>query len=188
MYFCYNYNYYKKFTRHHIISKHNTLNFFEVGSLTTADIVFSLKNNRRECNLLLFWLIFILSGRKPLILKTFSGLKKNKIKFILRLQQRAFISLLRVFSIFVLAGHGKNILALKKEKSSFFFIFKGSYLECPDTLHFYNYINNLDLKFLLENLHLIFKFKVSHPGRLSTGLNCLQLPTTHDTKGNNSTN
>jgi hypothetical protein len=105
MYFCYNYNYYKNFIRYHLISKHNILNFFGVGSLKQVDIIFSLKNNKRECNLLLFWIIFALSGRKPLILKTFSGFKKNKFKFILRLSPKAFISILRVFSIFILSGN-----------------------------------------------------------------------------------
>jgi hypothetical protein len=177
MYFCYNYNYYKNFIRYHLISKHNALNFFETTSLKQIDIIFSLKNNKRECNLLVFWLIFALSGRKPIILKTFSGFKKNKFKFILRLNPKAFIGVLRVFSIFILSGHEKKkTLVLKKEQSSYFFIFKGSYLEYLDTFCFYNYVSRQDLKFLLENLHLVFKFKATHSSRLRTTLNCLQLP------------
>jgi hypothetical protein len=177
MYFCYNYNYYKNFISYHLISKHNVLNFFEAGSLTRVDIIFSLKNNKRECNLLVFWLIFALSGRKPVILKTFSGFKKNKFKFILRLNTKAFIGVLRVFSIFILSGHEKRkTLVLKKEQSSYFFIFKGSYLEYLDTFCFYNHVSKQDLKFLLENLHLVFKFKGTQPARLRTALNCLQLP------------
>jgi hypothetical protein len=54
VYYCYNYNYYKKFTRQHVVSKHNILNFFEVDTMSQIDIIFSLKNNKRECNLLLF--------------------------------------------------------------------------------------------------------------------------------------
>jgi hypothetical protein len=177
MYFCYNYNYYKNFISYHLISKHNVLNFFETTSLKQIDIIFSLKNNKRECNLLVFWLIFALSGRKPIILKTFSGFKKNKFKFILRLNPKAFIGVLRVFSIFILSGHEKKkTLVLKKEQSSYFFIFKGSYLEYLDTFCFYNYVSRQDLKFLLENLHLVFKFKATHSSRLRTTLNCLQLP------------
>jgi hypothetical protein len=178
MYFCYSYNYHKNFIRYHIISKHNTLNFFTVNSFSYVDVIFSLKNNKRECNLLLFWLIFVLSGRKPIILKTFSGFKKNKLKFILRLNRKGFIALLRVFSIFILSGHEKKRkMVLKKEQSSYFFIFKGSYLEYLDTFYFYNYISNQDLKFFLENLHLVFKFKSKHRSRLKTELNCLQFPT-----------
>jgi hypothetical protein len=189
MYFCYNYNYFKKFTRYHSISKHNILNIFEVGSVSQADIIFSLKNSKRECNLLLFWLIFVLSGKKPVILKTFSGFKKNKFKFILKLNLKAFIGVLRVFSIFILSGHEKKKqLLLKAEQSSYFCIFKGSYLEYLDTFCFYNYIGNQDLKFLLENLCVVFKFKSKQASQLNTILGCLQLPTTNDSKGNNFAN
>jgi hypothetical protein len=187
MYFCYNYNYYKSFTRQHLISKHNILNSFDVNNLTQIEIIFSLKNNKRECNLLLFWLIFSLTGRKPIILKVFSGFKKAKLKFILRLNARAFIGILRVFSIFILAEHEKKKqLVLKKEQSSYFFLFSRSYLEYLDTFCFYSYIGNPDLKFLLENLNLIFKFKSQNLRFLSTTLNTLQLPITNDSKGNNS--
>ena len=78
-------------------------------------------------------------------------------------------------------------MVLKKEQSSHFFIFKGSYLEYLDTFCFYRYISNQDLKFLLENLHLVFKFKAKFLETLNTTLNGLQLPTTHDTKGDNFT-
>jgi hypothetical protein len=79
-------------------------------------------------------------------------------------------------------------MILKKEQSSYFFIFKGSYLEYLDTFCFYKYISNQDLKFLLENLHLVFKFKVKQPEVLSTALNSLQLPTVYDTKRDDFTN
>jgi hypothetical protein len=189
MYFCYNYNYYKQFTRYHLISKHNILNFFEVGKPQQVDIVFSLKNNRRECNLLLFWLIFALSGRKPLILKTFSGFKKNKVKFVLSLNMRAFVGVLRVFAVFILASHEKKTcMVLKQEQSRYFFTFKGSYLEYLDTFCFYNYVGNQDLKFLLENLYLVFKFEPTRLGQLNTTLNSLQVPTTiYDSKGDDLT-
>lgn len=188
MYFCYNYDYYKNFTRHHLISKHNTLNFFEIDNVPQVNIIFSLKNNKRECSLLLFWLIFALSGRQPVILKTVSGFKKNKLKFLLTLTPKAFVCVLRTFSIFILSGHEKKRkLVLKKEQSSHFFIFKGSYLEYLDTFCFYNYVGNQDLKFLFENLHLVFKFKARTPRQLNTALNSLQLPTTYDPKGNDFT-
>jgi hypothetical protein len=189
MYFCYNYNYYKQFTRYHLISKHNILNFFEVGKPQQVDIVFSLKNNRRECNLLLFWLIFALSGRKPLILKTFSGFKKNKVKFVLSLNMRAFVGVLRIFAVFILASHEKKtLMVLKQEQSRYFFTFKGSYLEYLDTFCFYNYVGNQDLKFLLENLYLVFKFEPTRLGQLNTTLNSLQVPTTiYDSKGDDLT-
>ena len=189
MYFCYNNSYYKDFIRPHLISKHSTLNFFEIDGFAVVDTVFSLKNTKREVGLLLFWLIFALSGRKPLILKTLSRFKKNRLKFILRLNLKAFIGLLRVFSVFILSGHEKKKkMVLKKEQSGYFFLFKGSYLEYLDTFCFYNYISNPDLKFLLENLHLAFKFKGSLPLTLSTSLNCLQLPTLNDSKRNDFTN
>jgi hypothetical protein len=182
MYFCYSYSQYRNVTRHHLISKHNIVNFFDVDILAQIDVIFSLKNNKRECNLILFWLIFTLSGRKPLILKS-SGFKTNKLKFILQLNPKDFIGLLRVFSIFILSGHEKKKkMVLKKEQSCYFFIFKGSYLEYLDTFCFYNYISNQDLKFLLENLYLVFKFKGEDSRRLATVLSCLQLPTTDDTK------
>jgi hypothetical protein len=79
-------------------------------------------------------------------------------------------------------------MTLKKEQASYFFIFRGSYLEYLDTFCFYNYVGNQDLKFLLENLYLVFKFKAKDPYTLSTTLNSLQLPTTRDSKGNDSTN
>jgi hypothetical protein len=130
-----------------------------------------------------------LTGRKPIILKVFSGFKKVKLKFILRLNSKAFIGILRVFSIFILGGHEKKKqLVLKKEQSSYFFLFSGSYLEYLDTFCFYSYIGNPDLKFLLENLHLIFKFKSQNMRFLSTTLNSLQLPITNDSKGNDFTN
>jgi hypothetical protein len=186
MYFCYNYNYFKSFTRYHLIAKHNILNFFEVGSLSQVNIIFALKMNKRECTLLLFWLVFALTGRKPLILKTFSGFKKNKFKFVLRLNPKAFIGVLRVFSIFILAEHEKKQrLILKKEQSSYICLFTGTYLEYIDTFCFYNYIGNQDLKFLLENLYLVFKFKSRHPAGVRTLLNCLQFPITNDSKRNN---
>lgn len=101
------------------------------------------------------------------------------------MNSKAFINVLRVFSIFILSGHEKKKkMVLKREQSSYFFIFKGTYLESSDTLYFYNYLGNQDLKFLFENLHLVFKFKVFHLNRLNTALNCLQIPTTHDSKGN----
>jgi hypothetical protein len=157
--------------------------------MSQIDIIFSLKNNKRECNLLLFWLVFALTGRKPIILKTFSGFKKNKFKFILRLNPKFFIGILRIFSVFILSGHEKKKkMTLKKEQASYFFIFRGSYLEYLDTFCFYNYVGNQDLKFLLENLYLVFKFKAKDPYTLSTTLNSLQLPTTRDSKGNDSTN
>ena len=108
MYFCYNYNYYKNSIRNHLISKHSILNFFEVNPLSRIDIIFSLKTPKKECNLLLFWLIFILTGKKPVILKTLSGFKKKKIKFILTLSPKSFITVLKVFSIFILASHEKK--------------------------------------------------------------------------------
>jgi hypothetical protein len=187
MYFCYNYNYYKNFIRYHLISKHNTLNFFEVGGLSQTDIIFSFKNSKRECNLLVFWLIFTLSGKKPIILKTVSGFKKNKFKFILRLSLKALIKVLRTFSVFILSSHEKKKhMVLKQEQSSYFFVFKGSYLEYLDTFCFYSYISNQDLKFLLENLYLVFKFKTRLPGSLKTLLNCLQLPVSYGSKRNDS--
>jgi hypothetical protein len=129
-----------------------------------------------------------LTGRKPLVLKTFSGFKKNKFKFLLRLNLKAFVSILRIFSIFILAGHEtKTRLVVKQEQSSYFCIFKGTYLEYLDTFCFYNYIGNQDLKFLLENLCLVFKFKSRSPAHLQTILNSLQLPTTNDSKGNDFT-
>jgi hypothetical protein len=189
VYFCYNYNYFKSFTRQHSISKHNILNFFEVDCLFRVDIIFALKNNKRECNLLLFWVIFVLTGRKPLVLKTFSGFKKNKFKFLLRLNPKAFISILRVFSIFILAGHEKKTrLGIKQEQGNYFCLFSGTYLEYLDTFCFYGYIGNQDLKFLLENLCLVFKFKSTRPAQLATTLSSLQLPTTNDSKRNDFTN
>ena len=82
-------------------------------------------------------------------------------------------------------------MALKNEQSSQFFVFKGSYLEYTDTFRFYDYLANQDLKFLLENLYLIFKFKAINTGWLNTTLNCLQVPTTkhkNDSKRNDFTN
>jgi hypothetical protein len=189
VYFCYNYSYFKNFTRSHLISKHNILNFFEVENISQVDIVFALKNNKRECGLLLFWVIFVLVGRKPLVLKTFSGFKKNKFKFIIRLKRAAFVNLLRIFSVFILASHEKRArLILKQEQSSYFCIFKGTYLAYLDTFCFYNYIGNQDLKFLLENLYLVFKFKSKTPEQLKTALSSLQLPITNDTKRNDFAN
>ena len=96
---------------------------------------------------------------------------------------------MRVFSVFILSGHEKKKqMLLKSEQSGYFCLFKGSYLEYLDTFCFYNYISNPDLKFLLENLHLVFKFKRSSNLTLSTALNCLQLPTTNDSKRNDFTN
>lgn len=189
MYFCYSYSYFKGFTRSHLISKHSILNFFEVDNLSRVDIIFALKNNKRECNVLLFWIVFVLTGRKPLVLKTFSTFKKNKFKFILRLNPKAFIGVLRVFSIFILAAHEKKTrMVIKQEQSSYFCVFKGTYLEYLDTFCFYNYVGNQDLKFLLENLYLVFKFKSRCSSQLQTVLNSLQLPTINDSKGNNFTN
>jgi hypothetical protein len=75
-----------------------------------------------------------LTGRKPLILKTVTGFKKLKFKFILRLNSKAFISVLRLFSVFILSGHEKKKkMLLRAEQSSSFFVFKGSYLEYLDT-------------------------------------------------------
>jgi hypothetical protein len=126
-----------------------------------------------------------LTGRKPLVLKTFSGFKKNKFKFLLRLNPRAFIGILRVFSIFIVAGHEKKTrMIIKQEQGSYFCLFKGTYLEYLDTFCFYNYIGNQDLKFLLENLYLVFKFKSTYPAQLCTALSSLQLPTRNDSKGN----
>jgi hypothetical protein len=189
VYFCYNYNYFKNFTRYHSISKHNILNLFEVENLSQVDIIFALKSNKKECSLLLFWIIFVLTGRKPLVLKTFSGFKKNKFKFILRLNPVAFVGVLRVFSVFILAGHDqKTRLVIKQEQGSYFCLFKGTYLEYLDTFCFYNYIGNQDLKFLLENLYLVFKFKSTSSAQLRTTLSSLQLPTSNDTKGNDFAN
>ena len=99
------------------------------------------------------------------------------------------MSILRVFSIFILAEHQKKKkMVLKKEQSSYFFIFEGSYLEYLDNFCFYNYISNQGLKFLLENLHLVFKFKIKGLKILNTTLNSLQLPTTYDKKGDAFTN
>jgi hypothetical protein len=96
--------------------------------------------------------------------------------------------MLRLFSVFILSGHEKKKkMGLKKEQSCYFFIFKGSYLEYLDTFCFYTYVGNQDLKFLLENLHLVFKFKGGQPTRLATTLSCLQLPTTYDSKRNDFT-
>ena len=156
--------------------------------LPSVEILFSLKNNKRECNLLLFWLIFVLFGRKPLILKTFSGLKKNKVKFILRINQRLFISTLRVFSILILAAHEKFFLVLRQDQGSYFFVFKGTYLEYFDTFYLYSYIGTQDVKFLFENIYLIFKFKTARPSALNTALNSVQIPTTHDPKRNTFSN
>jgi hypothetical protein len=92
---------------------------------------------------------------------------------------KAFIGILRVFSIFVLSEHEKKVkLGFRREQSSYFFIFKGSYLECSDTLYFYNFVGNQDLKFLFENLYLVFKFKTIRLSTLNSVLNSLQLPTT----------
>lgn len=108
------------------------------------------------------------------------------------LNPKAFITILKVFSIFILSSHEKKKkMTLKNEQSSQFFVFKGSYLEYIDTFRFYDYLANQDLKFLLENLNLIFKFKALNPGWLNTVLNSLQVPTTrkkNDSKRNNSTN
>jgi hypothetical protein len=189
VYFCYNYNYYKNYIRYHLISKHNILNFFEVDRISRVRIIFSLKHNKRECNLLLFWLIFTLSGRKPIILKRALGFKKNKFKFILMLNTKAFVSIMRVFAVFILAEHEKKKkMILKKEQSSYFFMFNGSYLEYLDTFYFYNCVSNQDIKFLFENLHLVFKFKANKSEVLNTALNSLQLPTSYDSKRDAFTN
>ena len=84
-----------------------------------------------------------------------------------------------------MAGHEKKTrMVVKQEQGSYFCLFRGTYLEYLDTFCFYGYIGNQDLRFLLENLCLVFKFKSRYPAQLRTALNSLQLPTTNDSKGN----
>jgi hypothetical protein len=178
MYFCRQLDYYKKFVRTNIISKHNILNQFEILPFKQINVFFSLKKINRECVLLLFWLSFILIGKKPLFLKIFSGYKKKKIKFIVTLKFKDFVKITKTLAIFIFSNQeNKNRLQLKSETSGFFFFFDKTYLEYMETFRFYDFLSSNNLTFLLENIFLIFKFYSKQTKLLlKTFLNSYQIP------------
>jgi hypothetical protein len=123
-------------------------------------------------------LAFILVGKKPLILRTFTGYKKKKIKFIVSLNLKGLLPFLKTFSIFILSNQRKNYpFFLKEETSGYFFYFSGSFLEYTETFRFYEFVTSQDISFLLENLFIVFKF-FCRPGSSSvkTFLSANQIP------------
>jgi hypothetical protein len=160
------------------MSKHNILNLNKLEPFYKVNVIFALKTTKRECNLLLFWLAFVLVGKRPLILRTFTGYKKKKIKFIVSLNLKKLTPFLKTFSIFILSNQRKNkTFLLKKETSGFFFYFSGSFLEYIETFKFYDFVTAQDLSFLLENLFIVFKFFcLEKSNAIKTLLNMNQIP------------
>ena len=182
---CQNYFYYNRFIRRYIISKHNTVNYFFNFVFTEVQVIFALKEAKKSVNLLLFWLVFVLIGKKPIIVKTSGLYKKKKIKFIITLTIQDFISSFKMFAFFVFPRQEKkHELRLKKESNGFFFFFKDTFLDSIETFPFYNFISWQDWLFLLDKLFLIIKFKAIRRTVLKTGLNSLQIPAVYDTKRN----
>lgn len=177
MYFSHNKNYYLNSIRPNLISKYNILNIFEIKPFYILNLIFILKKNKKTVNLFLFWLIFILLGKKPLLLKTHSDFKKKKFKFIASLNIASVIDLLQAFSIHILsnAEKGKKLI-MKTDNISCFFIYKDTYLDFLDTYKIFNFITNSDLNFLIENLFFIFKFKTTFLKKLCFFLNSFQIP------------
>jgi hypothetical protein len=173
-------DFYIRSVRSKIISKHNVLNLSDLEPCGKVNVIFALKKTNRECNLLLFWLSFVLVGKRPLILRTFTGYKKKKIKFIVSLNLRHLMPFLKTFSVFILSNHRKNkTFKLKKETSGFFFYFSGSFLEYVETFKFYDFVTAQELSFLLENLFIVFKFFCYKKNNIiKTLLNLNQVPAT----------
>lgn len=171
--------YYKNFVKLNVISKHNILNSYSLNFFKSVEISVWLKGYKKEVNLLLFWVLYAVTGHRPLVLKEV-GFKKKKITFKLNFNLAHYFLVSRLLSIFVFSKlENRKLFFLKNDQNLTSFSLKGINLDYFETMKFYRLLVNADLQFLFENLavNVSFNSLLGSTG-LPTVLRSFQYPVT----------